>query len=186
MRRDEFRNLVREFLLREEADDDDPSKSADDGETSLDDQVDRLLTSYEKEAKKAKNESKDLRYLMNRFLLEAGEDEEPDEGDKEEPAAEGEEAKPEKLTSEDINIDSFAESVVRLVDNYDSLLEVRDTLIRRARDFLKETYDDATVNDFLSSLRENYDVEIGLSQYDKESEIAAPPAARAGSSPSGG
>lgn len=173
MRRDDFRNLIREFLLVEEKTDD-PTKEKEDGETSLDAQVDRLLISYEKEAKKSKNEGLDMRFLTRRFLLEADEDEKEDDSS---PTAKN------KGSAEDIDVESFAESLVRLVDNYDSLLEVRDTLIRRARNFLRKNYDDATVNDFLSILRDNFDIEVGMSRFEKELEVQPPPAARAGTSP---
>lgn len=168
MRRDDFRSLVRDFLLLEQEEQTDPSKPIENGEASLDAQVDRLLISYEKEAKSSKNEGLDMRSLTRSFLIEANKD---DKG------------AGEKLTSEDIDVESFAASVVRLIENYDSLIEVRDALVRRSRNFLAKNYDDATLNDFLSVLRDNFDIEVGVTDLEKQGEIKAPAADRAGSSP---
>ena len=140
--------------------------------TSLDAQVDRLLISYEKEAKNSQNEGKDFRSTVRRFLLEADEDKGK------------EDIKPaKKLGIDDINVESFSSSVVRLIDNYDNLLEVRDTLLRRSRDFLKKNYSDDVVSQFLSILREEFDVRINVDDVDKEFIFEPPPAVGAGKNP---
>lgn len=177
------------------------------GSDSLDAQVDKYLADYESEAKNSKNEGRSFRSLTRRFLLEAGEDEEEggDEGegdDEEEPEgdeedSEGgdeeggdegddEEEEEEKLTSEDINIENFAASVMRLIDNYDSLLEVRSTVLRRTVNFLSKNYDKDVVDSFKEGLVESYGVEIGKTDSEMEDEeFEAPGADRAGASPGG-
>ncbi|NBW57964.1 hypothetical protein EBR43_09350, partial [bacterium] len=119
---------------------------------SLDQQVDDLLTSYESEAKTKKNEGLDFRMMTRRFLssstaqlLEADEDKGSDK--------EKEEKK--KLKMEDIDVEEFAGSVSRLIDNYDSLLEVRNTLARRAVNFLIENYEQDVVNEFKNVLEDS-------------------------------
>lgn len=147
------------------------------GEDSLDAQVDKYFSDYESEGKNSKNEGLDFRSFVRRFLREAEEDE------KEEDVKEEEK---EKLTSEDIDIDSFVDNVVRLVDNYDSLLEVRNTILRRAVNFLLKGYEVDVADSFKESLLERHGLEVGLSKYDQESEdFQAPAADRAGASPGG-
>lgn len=168
MRPNDFRQFLREYFYLAEAPIEDP---ADKGETSLDNQVDRLILSYEKEARHAKNEGANYRDVTRRFLAEADDDDDKKDDDS---------ADMPKSSPDDIDIQSFAESVVRLVDNYDSLLDVRDTLIRRAQDFLKKNYDAATLADFKSVMRDTFDVEVGVTDVQKQDKYQPPPAARAG------
>lgn len=141
---------------------------------SLDQQVDDFFIDYEADAKPKKNESVDFRSMTRGFLTTLSE-------------AEGDEAeeKPEepkkKLTSEDIDVERFAANVVRLIDNYDSLLEVRNTLARRAINFLNENYEADVANEFKIVLEDQHDIVIGKSKYSQEDEeYPAPPAERSG------
>jgi len=151
------------------------------GEDSLDAQVDQFLMNYEVEGKHAKNEGKDFRSFVRRFLREAEEGEEDEtEGDE----ADATSAEQKKLTIEDLDIGTFTDNVVRLVDNYDSLLEVRNTILRRAANFLLKGYDADVVDSFKEMLMERHGLEIGQSKYDHEAEEFQPPTAdRAGVSP---
>jgi hypothetical protein len=171
-------------LLREAKDD----EVKEDGEDSLDMQVDKYFSEYEAEAKNAKNEGLDLRTITRRIMSEADEDEKED--DSEEPAAEegaDAEPEPEKLTIEDIDVGSFVTDVMRLVDNYDSLLEVRNTVLRRAVNFLNKTYEKDVADSFKEQLIESYGVEIGKSKFEQEDEeFPAPKAGAAGPAGSGG
>lgn len=140
---------------------------------SLDQQVDDLLISYESEAKTKKNEGLDFRMMTRRFLSS--------------PLLEAEEDKDKKkLTIEDIDIEDFAASVSRMIDNYDSLLEVRNTLARRAINFLIENYEEDVVNEFKNVLEEEHDISIGKTKTELEDEeFEAPFADRAGGSGGG-
>lgn len=144
------------------------------GEDSLDDQVDRYLTDYEGEATRVKKEGLDFRSMTRRILSEKDEDEKK--------AA----AAPEKLTLDDIDVKSYVTDVVRLVDNYDALLEVRNTILRRAVNRLLKNYQPDVAASFKEELLESYGMEIGMSQSEKEDSIErqAPKAAAAG--PGGG
>lgn len=150
------------------------------GEDSLDDQVDKYFADYEAEAKSAKTEGLDFRAMTRRFLIEAGEDEE----EKDKDAADDTPKEPVKPTSDDIDVKAFASHVVRLIDNYDTLLEVRNTLLRRAVNFLLETYEPEVAESFKEELLETHGMEIGKSAADKEDDIQAPKAGAAG--PAGG
>lgn len=139
-------------------------------EDSIDRQVDKYLSDYEKEAKTVKKEGLDFRFMSRRFFTQTLSEAEEDKKD---------EDSKEKLTLEDLDVEIFADSVVRLIDNYDSLLEIQDTLSKRAVNFLKENYDEATVQAFKDIMLEQYDINIGKSQISDSEKFQAPPADRA-------
>lgn len=142
------------------------------GEDSLDSQIDNYLIDYEVESKASKNEGKDFRSLVRRFLSEAEEAEEAEGEDKEESK---------KLTSEDLDVDNFVNSVIRLIENYDSLLEVRDVILRRAINFLLKGYEPDVVEAFKANLLDQHGLEVGKSKADVEDEeYEQPTADRAG------
>jgi len=148
-------------------------------EDSLDQQVDALLASYESESKIKKNEGLDFRMMTRRFLsssaktlLEAEDENKKDEEDS---------GEKKKLTIEDIDVEDFASRVARMIENYDSLLEIRNTLARRAVNFLIENYEEDVVNEFKNVLEDVHDIAIGKSNAEIEDEnFQAPPADRAG------
>jgi len=151
-------------------------KEKEDGEDSLDNQIDRFFSNYESESRVSKMEGLDFRMMTRRFLIEADE-EEKDEKE--------EEMKPEKLRSEDIDVENFLNNVMRLVDNYDALLEIRNTILRRAVNFLIAGYEPDVAQLFKDSLLDSYGLEIGKSKSDiEDEEFEVPAADRAGSSPS--
>lgn len=176
-----LRSIVK--LLREASKDEEKEK----GEDSIDSQIDQFFSDFEKEGKNAQLEGMHFRTTVRRFLLEAEGDEE--KGDEEKPKddeKDKEAEEPKKLTIEDINVDSFADGVVRLIDNYDSLLEVRNTILRRAVNFLLKSYEPDVADSFKESLEERHGLEVGKSKSEKDDEEFQPPAAdRAGASPGG-
>ena len=180
----ELKKLLREALLRE----DDAQTAEQESDDSLDVQVDRYLAQYEGEAKSAKTEGFDFRMMTRRILNEAGEDEDEEGGDEDAGDEGGDEAgEPTKLTLEDIDVGSFANSIVRLVDNYDSLLEVRSTLARRAINFIAKTYGPEVVEALKKTLRDDHGLVPGESEQDTEDEqFTAPGADRAGEGGAGG
>lgn len=132
---------------------------------SIDAQVDRYLSDYESEARSSKNEGLDFRAMTVRFLCEA----------------EGDEAPRKELGSDSLDVESFTNSVVRLIDNYDSLLEVRDAIVKRSINFLTKSYTPDVVKQFKDTLLDQYDIEIGKSEEEVDAEqYPAPPADRAG------
>jgi hypothetical protein len=147
------------------------------GEDSLDAQVDKFLSSYEEEAKNSKNEGFNYGMIARRFIFEADEDKEDDKASEE---------KPEKLTGDDLNMQSFVTDVMRLVDNYDNLLEIRNTLLRRAANRLAKNYEPDVLAAFKEVLLESYGVEIGQSESEKADEYQAPKAGAAGPMGGGG
>ena len=170
--REQIRNVLLEEAVKKELQD------------SIDQQVDDFLISYESDAKVKKNEGFDFRSMTRSFLSTTSRNLLEAEGDEEEeqPADEaGDEAKPKekkKLSAEDIDIEEFASNVVRLIDNYDSLLEVRNTLARRAVNFLSDNYSLDVVSQFKIVLEDEHDISIGKSNVDKEDDQFPSPAAR--------
>ena len=73
---------------------------------------------------------------------------------------------------------------MRLVDNYDSLLEMRNTILRRATNFLFKNYEKNVAESFKEDLLESYGIEIGKSKSEMDDEYQAPKAGAAG--PAGG
>ena len=190
----DLKKILREQLMWEAEENDAAVKAGlvdeegEDGEDSLDAQVDKFFMDYENEAQSMKAEGKDWRRTVKRLLGEAEDDEEgTDEptDDAEEPAddTEGVDSpdSPDKPSVDDINVESFVSSVVRLVENYDNLLEIKNTILRRAANFLAKNYDNAVVEQFKDKLEESHGIEIGKSQRDHEDEeFAAPKAGAAG------
>ena len=140
------------------------------GEDSLDTQVDKFFAEYEGDSRPKIPEARRKR---GRVIAEAG-DAPPPAGNV-----------PPKLADDKIDISAFTGSVVRLIENYDALLEVRNTILRRAANFLAKGYDTDIVSEFKESLREEHGIVIGKSSRDvSDEEYAAPPMARSG--PDGG
>jgi hypothetical protein len=187
----DLKRLIKESVLVEEKDD--QEKLNHEKDDSLDVQVDRFLGQYESEAKSVKTEGLNFRSMTRRFLSEAeDEDEKEDTSDDDvdeeskEDETDSEPEEPEKLTLEDIDIASFANDVARLVDNYDSLLEVRNTIVRRAKNFLSESYDADVLSSFENSMQNDHDISTEKSKYDLDDEHVAPAAERAGNGGGGG
>ncbi len=176
-------------LLREE----DNSMAHESGASgaSLDAQVDRYLGEYESSAKKEEGdaldasvdqmEALDWRDLVKgRLILEAGEGDK-DEAEGPDDAAPGADA----MTGEDddrpgletFDVEAFGNDVARLIDNYDNLLEVRSTMLRRAQQFLEKTYSDEVVKAFNDTMRDDHGMEAGSSSRDVNSDKFAAPAA---------
>lgn len=176
------RNVLKDlaFLLREAEQKSEKEK----GEDSLDNQIDALFSDYEADSRNSKNEGRDFRGLVRRFLLEAEEDEDKKAEDKKAEDKTSKKTEVKKLTIDDIDVDNFMENVVRLVDNYDSLLEVRNTILRRAINYLLKGYEPDVADAFKESLIEMHGIQIGKTKSEMEDENFQPPAAdRAGASP---
>lgn len=188
-----LRHLIERLLREAEEPISDPDLEGDD---SVDTQIDRYFADFEGEAQNLKKEGSDFRMFMRRFLNEAeDEGDEESEDDKslddmlDDDAASGgekdtsEEVKEApKLKSSDIDMTNFVNGVMRLVDNYDSLLEIRNTVLRRAAKFVKEKYEPDALDLFKQELLETFGEKIGKSDKDMEDDLDVPGAAR-GSAP---
>lgn len=161
-------------LLRE-ADDSEKPAEKEKGEDSLDSQVDKYLTQYEAQAKEESRSTVEAvsYYRLSRdwrSLTEAEEESTEDE----------EITSPEKLKLDEIDMRSFVSDVMRLVENHESLLETKNTILRRAANMLIKNYEPDAVASFKEELLDSYGIEIGQSQSDKEDEYQPPKAGAAG------
>lgn len=164
------------LLLRE------PKARARPAADSVDDQIDALLLRYESSSiRKGDSINESLKKLNLRFLLEQEEPPEEPAEDSEEPAAEeppaeepvedSEEPDPSgsddmSVTSPaprqkvpDLDIDKFTSRVVRLMNNYESLLNIEESIVNRAKSFLDENYGEAFVYEFVNNLSNQYGLE---------------------------
>ena len=159
---------------------------------SLDDQIDSLFIKFESES--IKNEG--ISSLFN-LMFEAPEDEDDDEDlnpgeveapDEEEPneppSSIGSEERDEEVSGEPgrppLDMDQFTQRVIRLIENYDSLLDIRTVILNRAANYIHENYDEAAVGDFEDTL----EIDHGLSLDPEDNEQETPMAIGAG--PAGG
>jgi hypothetical protein len=136
-------------------------QSTSDVGASVDAQIDRFLIGYEREAKNVKSEGVDHRMITYRFLSEDIDTQNDGQ----------------------LDIESFAADVARLVENYDSLLEMRDTIVKRATNFLKKVYDPTVVEQFEQVMDDQFEIKVGESDIDKELDVDVPPAIGAGVPP---
>jgi hypothetical protein len=166
-----LKTLLLEELTLHEA-----NESPQEEHASLDAEIDRYFAQYESEAKTSKKEGRDFRALTRRLVSEADEDDATDDINE-----------PSKQSADALDMESFVNSVVRLIENYDSLLEVRSTIARRAMNFIAKSYEPDVVESLKRTLRDDHGLVPGESALDvSDEEFQAPPADRAGASPGGG
>ena len=142
---------------------------------SVDGQIDRFFAKLEGDAVDSVNEVFDWRSATRR-LLEADDEDEDDASDDQPPT-------PQKKTLDDIDVDEFSAGIIRLVRNFDNLIETRSTIVRRAVNFLSKTYDDNVKESFLSILRDDEGLSPDQSEREVEQDnFTAPIADRSGPS----
>ena len=149
--------------------------------SSIDDQIDSLFIKFEKESLKTESQIRSLMKLM----FEAPEDEEEfvpaeDEAENEEPSSVGSDERDEEWSAEPnkppIDMNQFVRRVVRLIENYDALLDVRTVIVQRAKNYVLENYDEAAAQDFKEFLEEDH----GISLHPKDNLTDTPAAMGAG------
>lgn len=189
----------RRALLTEDGDGDSQAHVEGASGTSLDTQVDKYLAQYEGDAKKSdvtdiggpstsQMERLDWSDLVRGVLTEAGDDDDAPKDDADDKPADDAPGDtgfggPPKLGIDHLDVDKFADSIVRLIDNYDSLLEVRNTLVRRAKAFLAKTYDDEVQKAFDDVMKDDHGIEPGTNTGDLNADkYPAPSADRASGS----
>lgn len=159
------------------------------GEDSIDAQIDKFLSEYESEAKNMKTEGFNYHSIARRIINEAEGDDVIDDITGSEDAAKSADAAddeantpeaPTKQTEDDIDMKSFVSDVMRLIDNFESLLEVNNTILRRATNYLNKNYEKEVADAFKAELLDSYGTEIGKSKSEMEDEFQAPKAGAAG------
>jgi len=149
----------------------------DNKQFSLDQAIDRYLVQYERESIPTSEvyESVDrlTSYLFEQDDAPAGDDPgadlgggldfggddsggdlSPDAGD-EKPAEDGE--KP-VMNTPQINLQDFARSVARLVNNINSLMDLQTLILNRSEKYIQSNYDEKTAREFMTILSDSYDL----------------------------
>ena len=141
---------------------------------SIDDQVDALILRFETSSIVQDTINESLKNLNLRFLLE--QEEEPADEPAADPPAEDDEAEStdEPAGSEDmtvsepaedvevpnLDVDKFTMKVVRLVKNFQNLLNIEEAIINRTKNFLDDNYGEAFVREFTDNLSQKYGLEV--------------------------
>lgn len=116
-------------------------------EDSIDNQILAFFTKAERAAirdGKARNAiqstgiEESFKKMNLRFLLEAEEDEEEDD------------------FSPKINIETFASEVNRLIEHFTNLVDTKGTIIKMAKNYLKNAHGDEEVEEFQSNMEKQY------------------------------
>jgi len=144
---------------------------------SVDNQIDSLLIKFESESLKQEARS----FSLSSLMLEQGEEEEeptemlpPDEDDtgstvdsserEEEWGVEG--GKP------PLDVDQYTQRVVRLVEHYDSLLDIKTVILNRAKNYVLENYDEAAVSKYEETLEVDHGLSLDPRDNEPEEKIA--------------
>lgn len=130
-------SLIMETSLNEE-DNQDHAVDAGFSKGSFDAQVDKKLRSFVKDAKQVDDELDTIAT--------------PEDGDVSD-APEGEEPKKE-TPAQDLDYTALVQDVLDFIDNFDNLIEIKNTVLRRAIAFLKKTHGDEAVSNFKDALNE--------------------------------
>ena len=125
----------------------------------IDDDLEAILVDFETEArqsKKIENEAQiEESYSLSRALFES-------------------------RYEEDIDLERFSSEVARLVKNYDTLLDMEDMILSKAKSFIIARYGEKAATEMLNSLADNHDVELEPSKPAPESSQEVPVAVGAG------
>lgn len=142
---------------------------------SLDQAVDRYIIRYEKESiptigtyeKQISDfSSNKVESLLEKLLSEAPEDNNPADAAQtnnleqdltnQEPNN-SEEQQP-IISTPQINLQDFTRSVARLVNNFEALINPKEIIINRVKEYIKNNYDVRTAQEFSELLEKNYNL----------------------------
>ncbi len=153
---------------------------------SLDRKVDKYFIQYEREAVP---ESQEYDKYLKEILSEADDaagppDMPPDMGDPGagggEPPAEAAPA-PEATPLPRINLQTFARSLARLINNYEALLSPKSVILNRARAYIEKNYNPNTAKELMTLL----DISYNLTPEPKERQDEHPVPLATGAAASG-
>jgi hypothetical protein len=84
------------------------------------------------------------------------------------------EAAPAVTATPQINLQDFARSVARLVNNYEELLNPRDTILNRVEAYIQSNYDDRTAEELMELLDTNYSLRNQDEEEENQEEYPTP------------
>lgn len=142
---------------------------------SVDNIIDRMLMDYEEEGMKLKKENFNLRsYVLSSLLSEAEKDKKKDKKKDEE------EIPLRKNPDYEFDVHTFVNNVARLAENYDSLIDMRDLILKRAYNFVQKNHKKDAVKEFERYLMKNFQMQIDRTKIEQEYDFIAPYAKRSG------
>lgn len=132
---------------------------------SVDDQIDSLLIKFESESYIDENDTINESFMSKTLKCLIKEQEEvldPEAEELEKPVGseEREEEKSSEPAKAKIDIDRFSSKIARLVMNFSKLLKVEAAIVNRAKNYLKEEYDEDYEERFLAILESQFDIQI--------------------------
>ena len=196
---EQFAQMISEQEADETPDADEPDAPSP---SSVDEQIDALLLQYEKMSLPSEEEM--IREVLNtgslKFILEQEvEDEEEEETEEVEVAAADEEAEEEdpneeeEVAEEDLAVENptfdvatFALKVARLAEVPEKVLDLKDTIINRAIQYVSSNYDDLVAKEVEQTLMDNYDLALPEEEVEKVVASDLPAPAAVGAGPGGG
>ncbi len=170
---------------------------------SVDEQIDALLLQYEKMSLPSEEEM--IREVLDtkslKFILEQEEatDEEEEETEEIEVAAADEEAEEEdpdeeeEVAEEDLvaqspvlDVATFALKVARLAEVPEKVLDLKDSIINRAIQYISSNYDELVAKEVEQTLMDNYQLALPEEEVEKVVASDLPAPAAVGAGPGGG
>ena len=125
----------------------------------IDDDLEALLVDFETQARQSKKIEKDAQIdeslTLTRVLFEAAYEDE-------------------------IDLERFTSEVARLIKNYDTLLDMEDLILSKAKSFIIARYGEDAATEMENSLADNHDVEVIAPKGELKGEDEVPVAVGAG------
>ena len=151
-----MRYSLKRLMLEEEGSSDVSAQERPDNEESVDRQILRAIMDAERNAVKAGRaaesmtpmEAIDRRSL--KFIFEA-------EGD-------------EEVNTPPLDVGTFAMEIMRVIKNFDTLLDIPTVIINKSRSYIEQKYDKKTATAFMELLQNEYDVTLGKGGMEPDSE----------------
>jgi len=88
------------------------------------------------------------------------------------------------MATPQINLQDFARSIARLVNNFEQLLSPKDIILNRVEEYIKINYDEKTSKELMSILDSNYSLRV--SEQTEENDAQWPTSYAAGALSTGG
>lgn len=85
--------------------------------------------------------------------------------------ADGENPQKPIMNTPQINLQDFARSMARLVNNYDALLNPKEVIINRAKEYIRTNYDQRTADEFSEIMSTNYSLSTLNDKREQENEL---------------
>lgn len=155
-----MRYSLRRLMLEEESASDVSPQERPDNEESVDRQILRVIMDAERNAVKAGRASQAMTPMeaINRrslkFIFEA------EEGDSDTPP---------------LDVGTFAMEIMRVIKNFDTLLDIPTVIINKSRAYIEQKYDKKTAESFMELLQNEYDITLGKGGMEPDSEYEVSP-----------